>query len=332
MNMKQIKLILISVFLISLFSACTENIKRKIGSCYLHEEGKIKYLSRTQTGEIDTIILNDANAVFFEIISDEMPGDECVNGSIWAKDKLNVWYKDRLIQGADPASFKLTENGYATDKNYAYYFDKLLVNIELNSFKVLTYFFAKDKNIVVYQGNEVFGIEDIHNFDIIDGYFSADGKYIYFNNDTLLLKIPDSDPKTFKCFAGNDDLQLSTLKYYTDKDKVYFVDTEKNVGDEDFLYVFDAFTESFEVLPYKYYSRDNFNIYYKNRIIENADMLTFNPEGKDYAKDKANIFFKNKKLKGADINTFRVFEDDENFDARDSENYYLKGKKVRIEN
>ena len=59
-KMKQIKPILIPIFLILLFSTCTDDIKRKIGSCYIHEEGKIKYLSRTQTGEIDTIILNDA--------------------------------------------------------------------------------------------------------------------------------------------------------------------------------------------------------------------------------------------------------------------------------
>lgn len=328
--MKQIKQLFIIVLLITQFS-CIDNISRKIGSCYIHEDGKIKYLSRIQTGEIDTLILNDANAVFFEIISDEMPGDECVNGNIWAKDKLNVWYKDKIIKGSDPASFKLIENGYAKDKDHAYYYDKLLVDIDIENFKILTYFFAKDKNMIIYQGNEVFGVENIQDFEIIDGYFSADGQNIYFNNDTLLLKIPDSDPETFQCIDQNEEFQLSTLKYYTDKDKAYFVDTEKNVGDEDFLYVFDAFTESFEVLPSKYYSKDNFNFYFKNRIIENADRLSFKPLGKYYASDKANIFFKNKKIEGADIKTFRVFVDDDNFDARDYENYYLKGKKVGID-
>jgi hypothetical protein len=318
-------LIILIVFLIS----CTENISRKIGSCYLHEDGKIKYLLKAETGETDTLVLRDANAVFFEIIQDDMHGNECVNGNIWAKDKLNVWYKNVMLPGADPKTFSVLDNAYSKDKEHAYFYDQLLVNVDINSFEVLSFFFAKDKQMVLLKGKEVFGVEDIEGFEVIDAYFSKDTTAVYFNNDTLLLKIPDSDPNSFKSFSENEDNQLSSLKYYVDKDKVYITDTDKTVGEEDFMYMFDAFIESFNILPEKYYSKDNFNVYFKNRIIENADIETFETLGKEYATDKKYVYFQNKRLVSADKESFRVFADDDSFDARDAQNYYLQGKKVR---
>ena len=325
--MKTFSIILLS--LLTIFLSCTDTINRKIGSCYLQEDGMIKYLKKDETGAVDTVALKDANTAFFELIHDEMPGDECVNGNIWAKDKLHVWYKNKILPGAHPETFTLLENGYAKDKEHAYFYDQLLVNVDISSFEVLTYFFAKDRNIIFSHGKEVFGVEDKKSFEIIDGWFSKDSTGVYFNNDTVLLKLPDSDPKSFRCYDLDLSGQLSSLKYYTDKKNVYFTDTDKNAGEEDFLYVFDAFTESFEVLAEKYYSKDNFNIYYKNKIIENADAASFETLGLSYAQDRQYIYFENKRLAGADKNTFRVFKEDSDFDARDAQNYYLKGKKVR---
>jgi hypothetical protein len=120
------------------------------------------------------------------------------------------------------------------------------------------------------------------------------------------------------------------LKYYTDKNKVYVIDTERKPEDNEFLFVFEVFTESFRVFPQKHFSRDNYNIYYQNQIVEHADPEGFTPIAKDYSKDGQYIFYKDKILHGVDYHTFRVFEDSDDFDARDTLNYYLKGKKVRV--
>ena len=323
-----IKITLVLIALLIQIS-CIDSVSKQIGSCYILEKGDIKYLQRTETGDLDTLKLDGASVAFFEIVLDEIPGDECVNGNIWAKDKLNVWFKNRKIKGADPATFEVMENGYAKDKQYAFYYDTLLSGSDVLSFRVLSYFFSKDKDMIWYQGKEVFGVDDIFGFDIIDGYFSKDQNNIYFNNDTVLMKIPNSDVKTFTCFENQKNFERNSLKYYIDKNNVYFIDTEKSIDENDFLFVFEAFTSSFKVLPYKYYSKDNFNIYYKNEIIVNADMYSFSSPGNDYAKDKNTIYFKHKKLNGVDYKTFMIFDDDKGFDARDSKSYFLKGKKVR---
>lgn len=317
------------LFLIVYLFSCTNKINRKIGSCYLHENDKIKYLQKNETGKIDTLVLKDANAVFFELIHDEMPGDVCVNGHIWAKDKLNVWYKNKMLPGADPKTFTVLENGYSLDKEHVYYYDNIIVSADIESFEVLSYFFAKDKDMILFQGKEVFGVKYINSFRVIDAYFSKDSATVYFNNDTLLNKLPDSDPKTFQYHTSIESQELTSLKYYTDKDKVYLVDTDKKVGEEDFLYMFEAFTESFSVYREKYYSGDNFNVYFKNKIIENADLETFETLGNEYARDKDFIYYQYKRLLGADKESFKVFAEDEGFDARDKSNYFLKGKKVR---
>lgn len=320
MKISQI-IILISILIIS---SCKQDETKTIGSCYIIEDELIKYLNYTPTGDIDTIILDYANAENFTLINESSPENECLNDDIWSKDKLSVWYKQYKIIGADPLTFQLLNNAYAYDNQNVFYKQLILTNAEKENFEILSDFFAKDKEHIWYKGKEVFGIKNPADFKVVDGYFSSEGNSIFLNSDTLLLEVPDSDANTFKNLKN--DLHLSSLKYYIDKKNVYCIDTEKNIGEKNFMYVFDAFTESFEVLNEKYYSKDNFNIYYKNKIVENADRMTFKTLGKDYSKDSTSIFFKNKILKAVDFKTFQIFITDTT-DAKDSLNYYLKGKR-----
>jgi len=321
MKFKHLTIVLV---IINIFS-CSKEKAIKIGACYIQENNTIKYLNKTSTGDIDTITLNSANAENFIIIDSKQQENKCLNEDVWAKDKMSVWYKQYKIIGADPFSFKILNNSYSYDNNNVFYKQTLLINAEKENFEILNNLYAKDNERIWYKGKEVFGIENPENFKVIDGYFSSDGNSIYLNNDTLLIKVPDSDPNTF--LNTEDDMHLSSLKYYKDKKNVYCIDTEKNIGDADFMYVFDAFTESFEILNEKYYSKDNFNVYFKNKVIENADRLSFITLGKNYSKDKKNIFFKNKIMYSIDLKSFQILENDTT-DAKDSLNYFLQGKKV----
>ncbi|MCF6366741.1 MAG: DKNYY domain-containing protein [Bacteroidales bacterium] len=320
----KLRYLIITGIILSIFSCEKEKIK-KIGHCYIQENQAIKFLDKTATGIIDTVELKSANAENFEVISDSSNDGRCFS-DVWAKDKMSIWYKQYKISGADPFTFKVLNNSYSNDKNNVFYKQNLLVNAVKEHFKILNNFYAKDNERIWYKGKEVFGINDVTNFEVIDGYFSTDGKNIYMNNDTVLLKIPDSDANTF--IGIEDDMHLSSLKYYKDKRNVYCIDTEKNIGEPDFLNVFDAFTESFTILNEKYYSKDNFNIYYKNKVIENADRNTFSAFGKNYSKDNSKIFFKNKIIYGAEYNSFQLIDND-TIDAIDSLSCYLLGKRTK---
>lgn len=318
--------ILISISILILTTSCKQELViKKLGSCYIQKGDEIMYLKKNDTGAIDTISLEFANAKLFEIISDKTEKTDCINTDVWAKDKLSVWYKENKINGADPNTFKVIKDKYASDKNSIYY-KNIAINKKSNDFKVLGNFYAKNNEKIWYKGLVVKGVENISDFSLIDSYFSTDKISIYLNSDTLLLKIPDSDAKSF-VLANENNSHLNSLKYYKDKDKIYCIDTEKNIGEPDFMSIFLAFTDSFEVLAEKYYTKDNFNIYFKNKPIEDVDLKTFKILGYNYSKDSLSIYFRNKIMYGINYKLFKVFKTDTT-DAQDSLNYFLQGKRI----
>jgi hypothetical protein len=309
--------------------SCFENKNQKIGSCYLKKNNSIFYLSRNTEGGIDTLELKGANSEFFEVIFDEIPGNDCYNGNIWAKDKSNVWLKNKVLKGINPRKFKVLENGYSKDENYVYYYDKPLNDAEPAEFKVLGWFFAKTKSNIWFNGKPVYGVDNVNSFQVIDNYFSKDNHTVYFNRDTVLEKIPESNPLSFKCIDNDKAYRLQALKWYADKNKIYVIDTEKIPDSEDFLMIIQTSPDSFQILPQKYYSRDSAFVYYKNTVIQNANVNSFITLGNDYSVDSKFVFYKNKPLKGVEINSFKVNNASKDYDASDSKSKFLKGIKIK---
>jgi hypothetical protein len=316
------------VFIPLFHISCTEK-PGKIGSCYYRSEQKIFFLFRNVTGSIDSIELIGADAAHFQIIYDEIPGKEPHNGNIWAKDKTSVWFKNVLLKGADPETFKVLENGYAKDKQYVYFNSEQLQHVNPKEFIVQGWFFAKTNSGIWYFGKPLTGIEDIPSFKVYDAYFSFDKNAVYFNQDTCFVKLIKSDPSSFKCITNDKAFRANGLKWYKDNFRVYCIDTEVDPDNKDFLLFFNVSVRSFEILSEKFFSKDETNIYYKNAVIENADLSTFKTLGKDYSRDKYSVFYKTTKLTHVDVESFKIVNDSENLDASDSKNQYIHGNIIK---
>ena len=70
----------------------------------------------------------------------------------YKKDSKNVYYKENIIQGADPVSFTILNTNYSKDKNNVYHQGVLIKNAHPASFQVIDVYNAKDKNNEYYKG------------------------------------------------------------------------------------------------------------------------------------------------------------------------------------
>lgn len=321
------KFVIFSISLFFIFS-CNENKNGKIGSCYMCKDESIVYLMRNSTGSIDSIQLKDANADHFELVYDEMPGDECYNAYIWAKDKSNVWFKNHLLKGANPETFVVLENGYSKDNKYVYYLDKTLPDAKPEEFQTLGWFYAKTNSGIWYCGKPVSGIEDVPTFKVFDSYFSKDKAGVYITNDSVFKKIEGSLPFTFKCITDDKAFRLTGLKWYADDQRVYCVNTSIEPDSDEFLTIINTKAKTFEILSEKFYSKDETTVYYKNYPIKNASPESFQTLGLDYAKDSLFVYFRDQKLSGVNVKSFIVVEPGGAFDATDKNKRFLKGKKI----
>ena len=75
------------------------------------------------------------------------------------KDKNNVYYQGTKIQGADPNTFDVLENGYFKDKNSVYFYGNKIKGVDPNTFEILEYDYFKDKNNVYYKREQIKGAD-----------------------------------------------------------------------------------------------------------------------------------------------------------------------------
>ncbi len=86
------------------------------------------------------------------------------------------------------------------------------------------------------------------------------------------------------------------------------------------------YPESFVVLGDDYAKDNDGNVYYWNKIIEEADFDTFEVLQYDYAIDKNNVYFKKELIVGADPKTFQVL--DYPYAKDDDSVYFIHGSRV----
>ena len=232
--MRKILFLIITVLTISNIS-CNNNADKlfKIG-CYEENGGHIYYNFGSENTEKQNIELQNANPKQFRILNRNNQSEICTNSDVWAKDSVNVYYKQYQLLGADAKSFKILSNGYSCDNDKVYFKNIILKNADARTFKVLTNFYAKDKNKLWFCEKEVSGITDIINFEVIDGYFSKNKTSVFLNKDTVLQKLEKLDAATFTEFEDTLKKEIN-LKFYKDKDFIITINTEKNTGDTDYI-------------------------------------------------------------------------------------------------
>lgn len=138
---------------------------------------------------------------------------EILDNDNYAKDKLRVFYKGRVIEGADAKTFKTISEFYGIDKFHAFHADTLIPNSNGASFEVLNGNFSRDGKDYFFNERPLnvcdYKSFKIHDFNGAQGnWLSYDDKCAYY----MKSRIPIVDRDSFTVLFGG---------YTKDKENVY---------------------------------------------------------------------------------------------------------------
>ena len=301
------------------------------------------------------------------------------------KDKNNIYYglSGNLykIKNADLQTFEVLNSPYsssvyfAKDKNNVYYNGKKLDGIVPNDFEQIQSYFIKDKN-GIYKFEEGENEQDLKitpinakidfkNFKELDWKYFGDDKNIYYFDEDSFKKVDKADINSFE--------RIDFTAFFKDKNNVYY-DGEKIEGIDmnsieviNGMCIKDKNSVFYEGKKLRNISPDNFNIFdggisydkilvdkngaykllenenQKDKIIpldsKNIDLKTLERidspmDSSNYFKDKNGVYFLNGekfvKINGADIDSFEVTMSGKY--GKDRNNVYFEGKKMEGEN
>jgi hypothetical protein len=223
--------------------------------------------------------------------------DSTENYPFWT-DGEKVYFLEQEVKRADLDSFIVYpgDNEWAKDKNTVYCRSGPWRKADKDTFEALNYSFVKDKLNVWTLNGKIDGV-DIKTFEVCDS-----GK-IHLRDSTI-------NGKLFKI--------IIEVGYGKDKNNVYYNEIYDKVYKPKTLN--GAIPETFVSLDNGYFGYDENSVYFENKKIKKANPKTWKlfKKGCLYSKDK-HIYYKDIIMKEADIETFEIIND--TF-AKDKNNYY----------
>ena len=250
--------------------------------------------------------------------------------TIYFTDETTEPEKKEIVKNVDFRTFKIFEedDDFARDKNNIYYKNKKVENVDVNSFQVEDFYFAKDKNNTFYISND--GLMKIKDFRPEGSYAIVQlfvpalliNKYgIYmakYENDEIVaksIKPKEMDMDTLEVVDSEESLAVFYLK---DKNNVYFINytageqksIDNNIENEDDV------------------ENDNDDFAIQIEKLAGADRDTFETVSV-YGKDKNNLYFYNQKIKGINTKTFKLVGSGEFVVKDDKGVYYFVNREMK---
>ena len=266
----------------------------------------------------------------------------------FAKDKNNVYYSGKKLDGIVPNDFEQIQSYFIKDRNGIYKFEEdedeqnlkitpINAKIDFKNLKELDWkYFGDDKNIYYFDEESFKKVDkaDINSFEQIDftGFFK-DKNNVYYEGE----KVEGIDMNSIEVVNG------MCIK---DKNSVFYEGKKlRNISPTNFN-IFDGGMSYDKILVDKngaYKLMENENQKDKIKIIsldnKNIDLKTLERiespmDSSNYFKDKNGVYFLNGekfvKINGADIDTFEVTMSGKY--GKDKNNVYFEGKKMEGEN
>ena len=250
--------------------------------------------------------------------------------TIYFTDETTEPEKKEIVKNVDFRTFKIFEedDDFARDKNNIYYKNKKVENVDVNSFQVEDFYFAKDKNNTFYISNDglmkIKGFRPEGSYAIVQLFVPAllINKYgIYmakYENDEIVaksIKPKEMDMDTLEVVTSEESFAVFYLK---DKNNVYFINytageqksIDNNIENED-----DA-------------ENDNVDFVIQIEKLAGADRDTFETVSV-YGKDKNNLYFYNQKIKGINTKTFKLVGSGEFVVKDDKGVYYFVNREMK---
>lgn len=276
----------------------------------------------------------------------------------YVRDKNNVYSKDRIIVGADPAWFGLPDSTgeiqkfnhyYLTDGNKIYekyggfkrhHESYLIEEADANSFELLkpikrpNKFFvmswARDKHHV-FNREKIIENADPETVVVLNQYHAKD-KYHYimgskaFKNDSTFILFPNLMAKNKEGVYQRGGTKLKdadpeTFIYLND----YYSKDKDRVFHEGFK-PFEADAATFKAVGKERFGYDKSYVFFRNSRITSANPATWQLMTDYYSKDQQSVYYCSKIIVEADAATFKVIEIEGITIGVDKNGKYLKGR------
>ena len=314
---------------------------------FIKDYKNVFYLDRADDGI--TFIPRVQNIEGVDIATLEFAGGHY---SKYYKDKNNVYFMDnrdgkikfKKLSYVNPKTFEMVDNTFARDDKNLYLFEYKLDGIDAKTFEKISSNIVKDKNGLYFledieKENENIEIKtrkinikglDLKTFEHIDDYYYKDKNNVYYDLDNNLYTIKNADLATFEVLNSP---YSSSIYFAKDKNNVYYQNKKINgivadgfeqiqsnfIKDKNRLYKIDEDEEKNEIklIP----------------INEKVNLENFEEIGGNYYKDDKNLYYfgenEFKKIEGADPNSFKYDNENHTFIAKDKNNVYFEGEKVK---
>jgi len=274
---------------LSILCSCSSNSS---GSCYRIKDNQVylHYYGGYPGGENVYMKMAFADPESFTFYKGSREGD-CQSGVIFARDRNRVYYRNFIIESADPESFRPLGNGYSADKNSVYYKNKPVSGADVKSFFIIENInrrpWAADSRRLYFQGEPGVSHVDAETLEILHPPFFKDAENVYSGMNFIPLK--GADPVSFISPPYGKIILRSFYVY--DKNRGYHYE-KLNAGGERITFIEGIDFDSFKVLNSEY-AGDKNRIYYKGAVVEGADPETFYVPVKacpDRGRDKNHLY------------------------------------------
>ena len=185
------------------------------------------------------------------------------------------------MEGANPRTAELIGFSLLKDDKNVYYMGKKIKDVKIKNFEKLGQNYWKNENKIYYQDKKIENA-DIMSFKVLNEDYAKDKNNVYDGNESIGRGI--KDPKTFE-FLPNGII-YGTL-YGKDKYNVYYIKNKMSNCFDSSYFIYEVKRinkDKVEVLN-NWFIKDDKNIYFKGKILEDVDYNTFevlpNGDGKD---------------------------------------------------
>jgi len=204
-------------------------------------------------------------------------GDIAKNlGDYYSIDKGKVYYKNKILEGANPKTAELIGFSLLKDDKNVYYMGEKIKDVKIKNFEKLGQNYWKNENKIYYWDKKIENA-DIMSFKVLNQDYAKDKNHVYSGNEVidtspLLGKI--KNPETFE-FLPNG-IRYDTL-YGKDKYNVYYINNIMSNCFDSYYFIYEVKginKDKVEVLD-GWFIKDDKNIYFKGKILEDGDYNTF---------------------------------------------------------
>lgn len=215
-------------------------------------------------------------------------------GTPYSADQRHVFYYIELIPAAHAKTFKALSGVFAKDKNQVYYGNKVIQNIKPNDFEIFNgnSHYGHNKKQIIY-GTGVVAAANLKYFVPLNKHFGKDKDHVFWGG-----QITKYDPSSFYVFPTGFYVKDKTGVYSLFPN--FGNDPPKKLKMADA----GSFSEiHFDI--YGFYTKDKNHVYFNDEIITGANPETFRFIDYLYSKDKDHVYRKGILLQGIKPSQFK---------------------------